>query len=481
MNTTDLKINAKNPFSKEWSYPKQAEYLKAARNRKQVHIDSDGKCGIQFLNFVGGRGAAKSTTAILDLIYVALIDAPGFRTCWTARSNGEIDDVLLEELERLLPQHLYKVINKAGARRIEWITGSKTFLVSRSVDNPRKRVGLGKNIHGIYHDEMATGFSLDKLTDLNNAIREPGAPYKFCVTTSTPLPNGYEKFVHQEGSTTIVAGSRDNPHISKADIDSQALTMDEMTIRQEHYGEFVITTGRQWDGFVEAPWPEGNILEGATYNPDLPFHIGADLGSGQGAYQIVQHIEPRHPITGEKMFDGKLAVIVAEFTPNAMDFEEVLGRVIEEYCDGDHTKRAPISVLIGHDVKTKGNVGGSGAEYLRQLGWKYQRPKQKFFSKSTQKICARSLILNTAGERRFAVAANKNKQGKYVIDKQYFGDNKTRGILNVMRNDTYSDTSDSVFVKDKGRAGKNALEDDRDAFLYWVTCLHPVNFNLKIK
>ena len=470
-------LHADNPADPNKLHKPQAEYLAKARDR----INKGSDCGIQFLNYVGGRGCGKTTIALLDMINVALVDAPGFRTVWSARTNGEIDNVLLNELERIVPQSLYVVSNKGGARCINWISGHKTFLISRSVDNPKKRVGLGFNVMGVYHDEAATGFSQDKFSDINNAIREPNAPYYFCATTSTPLPNAYQLFCQNENATTIYATSYDSPYLNKANLDAMASQMDELTIQQELFGRFVLTTGKQWDTFSEEPWPKGNILEGYEFNPELPFYIGADLGGSQSAVQIIQYVEPLHPVTGQRLYQGKLAVVVAEYVPNAMGIEVVMKDLVDRYCAGDHMLNKPELVCVGHDVNAKTVVGSTGAEFFSSLGWQYQHPRGAMFRKSVQRQIARSLILNSKGERRFAVAANKNKHGQYVIAEQHYGQNKQRGILNVMRNDTYDESgTDNTFTKDKGKAGKNALEDDRDAMLYWMAINHPMTFNTNV-
>lgn len=470
------KLRLCNPSNPDCHHGPQEQVLQAVKGWAANH---KAGAGIQYLNYVGGRGCGKTTIALIVLMMVAL-ENPSQRTFWSARSGGEIDNVLLTELEANVPAELYKVINKPGARFIRWKGGHKTYLISRNVDNPKKRVALGFNTMGGVHDEAATGFNMDKITDINNGIREPSAPYLFCMTTSTPLPNAYQMWCQNEAATTIYASSYDSPFLSKANLDSMAAMMDEATVQQELMGRFVITTGRMWDQFVEAPWPDGNILEGAEYDPNKPFFIGGDLGGGQSAFQIVQYFDPVHPVTGRRIFDGKLACIVAELTPSQMGLEAVMGEVIEHYCDGNHITRAPAMVIVGHDVEASSVLGPSGAEYFKHLGWDYTWNRGTMFRKDVQRQVMRSMICNTKDERRFVVAANKNKHGIYEIARQHFGERKQRGILNVMRNDTYPDpSSKDTFNKDKGKAGKNALEDDRDAFAYWVTYLHPPSFNMK--
>jgi len=490
----NYQLNASNPANPKRLHKPQAKYLEVARGMMALGV----AVGIIFLNYVGGRGCGKTTIALLHMIRVALVDDPlhvkklikegvvaddfkGFRTVWSARTNGEIDNVLINELERIVPSHLYRLSNKGGARCINWISGHKTFLISRSVDNPKKRVGLGFNVMGVWHDEAATGFSQDKFSDINNAIREPNAPYYFCATTSTPLPNAYQLFCQNENATTIYATSYDSPYLNKANLDAMASQMDDLTVQQELMGRFVLTTGKQWDTFEEKAWPDGNILEDYEFNPDLPFYLGVDLGGNQSAVQVVQYVEPLHPITGQRLFQGKLAVVVAEYVPNAMGIEVIMQDVVDRYCDGDHMRHKPQMICVGHDVNAAPVVSANGASYFASLGWPYTWPRGKMFFKETQRMIARGLILNKKGERRFCVAANKNKHGQYEIAEQHYGQNKQRGILNVMRNDTYDESGkDDIFVKDKGKAGKNALEDDRDAMLYWMAINHPMTFNANV-
>jgi hypothetical protein len=115
-----------------------------------------------------------------------------------------------------------------------------------------------------------------------------------------------------------------------------------------------------------------------------------------------------------------------------------------------------------------------GAQVLTSLGWEWQTPSGAFSGKDIQRQAASAMIHNNAGQRRVAVAAKRGSDGIYQIARQHFGEGKVRGILNVMRNDTYPESdSREIFRKDKKERGENALEDDRDAFLYWVVCNHP--------
>jgi len=488
-----LELGVVSPFEPPFEHGPQAQYLRAAWDRKRVNDEHVAGCiaaggdparshrPLQYLHFVGGRGAAKTTTAAIDVVNVAT-SCPGYRTAWTARTNGEIDEVLLFELAKVCPPDLglYRVRSSRAARWLEWRGGHITHLVSRNVDNPKKRPALGMNLMGVWHDEAATMFDAAKFQDIDNAVRQPGAPYLFVVSTSTPLLNGYYAYVTGSGGTVIHSSSWDNPHLSKEALDLREQMMDSQTAQGELYGRFVPAHGRVWDTFVEAPWPDGNIWE-SGFDPDAPWYLAVDLGGAQGAFQIVQYREPLHPITGRRLFQGKVGVIVAELTPNGVALETVTREIVNRFCGGDY-RRGPIEVLVGHDVASRGTTGIPAAHHFAELGWSYRTPAGISLDKELQRQVARSLILNSAGERRFCVAAQKDKAGNYIPIEQVYGQRKVRGVLNVMRNDTYPDSSEKgTFRKDKAKAGANALEDDRDAMLYWMICNHPPTWTEKTK
>jgi hypothetical protein len=450
------------------------------RNEREARKRTNGKngAGIQYIDYVGGRGSGKTTIALWIIFHIAM-EYANQRTFWSARTGKEIDEVLMQELEAKIPQALWRhKTTQNNARYIEWITGHRTALISRNIDNPKRRPGLGFNTMGGVHDEAATGFLLSKFTDINNGIRSPGAPFYFCLTTSTPIANGYKLWCYSAGHHLIFSSSYDSPFLSKANIDSMAAQMDDETVEQELEGKFVTIGGRHWDSFVEKPWPDGNIMEGVEYDPSEPFYLWCDLGGAQGAYQIVQYHEPLHPVTGQKLYNGKIAVIVAEITPNRKTLPEVCKIIIDEFCNGDRKSKSPYLVCVGHDVNAEDKTGPKGSEYFASLGWDFQWPRGLNIRKTAQRQAMRTLICNTKGDRRFCVAAKKNKIGEYEIVKQIDGHGKMRGILNVMRNDVFPEDSDDLFIKDKSSAKRNAIEDDRDAALYGVVINHPIEMEV---
>lgn len=465
---TDITLNLGEPFKK------QLEFL----NLNRLSVDGDGMKVATRANYVGGRGCSKTTTGIL-LLLKAVADMPGLRGYWSEATWPDMDRIFITALRDYVPQSVWKHKTKDGHQWIQWANGHETDLLSRYADNPKKQPGIGSNYAYGIDDEAANGYDLDKMILMHNAIRLQAAPYLFHDTLSTPLMNGYEQWCMSTG-TLIQANSRDNPYMGIGNIEEMEANMSPELIRQQTGGQFIHLAGRIWSGFVEAPWPDGNIVEGMSFDPSKPWFLSCDLGGAQGAYQIVQYIDPIH--NGRRMFDGKLAVVVAELTPNRKGINAVLDEVIEHYAGGCDARgiprRKPEKVFVGRDVNSPGNDIASAAAF-GSLGWEFQTPKQDVFTKDIQHQVATAMMFNNAGQRRFAVAANKDKHGIYQIAKQHFGHGKMRGILNVMRSDTYpDDTQNGIFRKDKAKRGQNALEDDRDCMLYWMVCNHPPAWGL---
>ena len=113
-----------NPRGKSF-HRAQAEYQDHARTRKERHKENGG--AIQILNYCGGRGAGKTTIGIDDMVDVALVQAPGFRTFWSEPNYSDIDRILIPELEKVVPRELYRIVTKQGGYRyIEWASGHRT-------------------------------------------------------------------------------------------------------------------------------------------------------------------------------------------------------------------------------------------------------------------------------------------------------------------------------------------------------------------
>jgi hypothetical protein len=456
-------LNVDDPYGAQRHEP-QCKYLDAARARRRVHEQTKGRCGIQSLNYRGGRGAGKTTVGILDMVNVALCELPGtrWRTAWTEPTHGDIDRILLNEMSRIVPRDLWKVVNRSGGYRyIEWASGHTTDLVPRHISNSNARPGLGGNLVGVFHDELAYGFDEQKILDIENSIRAPGAPFLFTASFSTPWQNGYTVYIRRHGSTLIEASSYDNPHLSRDVLDSRVAAMTPEQASQEIYGKEVALSGRIWKSFVEEPWPLGNIAEGLEWSPSRPWYLSVDLGVSQSAAIIWQMSD-----------NGRVMNAVEEWTPNQMDFERLLKKIIDRYCDGSPRQNKPQYVWIGHDVSSPNSISGtSAATVLSKLGWDWTYPAGPLASKDLQRYHASSML----HQRKICIAAKRNDRGEWEQTGLHENAGKARCLLHVMRYDQYpSDGSDDVFIKDKKQNKKHALEDVRDCFLYAAICKwHP--------
>jgi hypothetical protein len=470
----NLKTPLLNPAGGEGYLPHvpQRDYLERARRRAEVAKASGH--GLQRINYFGGRGCAKTTTGALDMFQVAM-ECPGHRTFWSAPLAGDIDRVILKELSFIFKHapETYKVINgQNGYRYIKWFNGHETDLIARQIKNRNAKIALGGNYIGGWHDEPAYGYDQDKMNDVQAAIRDKRGPYRFVSMMGTPLMNGLYTYAHMPGCENFYATSFDNPHILHEDIQSWEASMSKEAWEQEVLGRWIQQGGRIWKHFAEKPWPEGNIVEDLDFDPNRGWILSIDAGPASSALQIIQFYEPVHK--GQALFSGKLPVVVSEMVCNDILLSEALEEVIRVYCQGDPDNNAPEYVCIGSDVNHRGLDNDPISKLFVELGWPHRYPKGKLSSKELQRQVCSSLILNQSGERRFAVSAKRDGNGVYQINQQHYGRGKSRGILQVMRNDTFPDPqSHEVFRKDKAQAGVNAIEDDRDAMLYWMILTYP--------
>ena len=466
-----FKLKVISPYDKRFRHPAQVNYFNQTRLRRKRHLDGKKKghkkAGIQRINFHGGRGSGKSIAGVMDMVNVAMVEAPNSRTFWSEQKNEDIDRILITTLEEVVPSGLYKIISKkSGYRFIKWKSGHVTDLLSLYTDNKKKRPGLGGNVIGGWMDELATGFNQRKVSDIVNSIRQRGAPYYFLSTLSTPLPNGYQAMCEQEGAINIKSSSYDNPHLDKGAIDSMVSLMSPDQVKQEIFGEFVPVGGRIWKYFIDDIYPKGNLVPGLLFNYNQPWYLSVDLGGNQGSAGIWQE------------WNGKL-VLLEEYLTNRMDFNELLDDVIKDKCYGQPSLNKPAMVWIGHDVNSIGSIiKTTAAMLLSKLDWEWSYPVRPNDSKEIQKTHFNNLLYRK--EVLFSVKSSFD--GRYVLNKTVYGVGQKRSALDVMRNDTYSEKRDAIFNKDKDVNGVHALEDTRDMMLYAGVLWHtPEDFVYQLK
>jgi hypothetical protein len=449
----------------------QCEYLSADRTQP----------GITITHFIGGRGSAKTTSGVIKLCETALNTHPGIRGFWSEPRHSEIEKVFLPELRKVCPHEdsIWKLVTRQGARFIEWCNGSVTDLLSRNVDNPRRKSNVGSNYGYGFVDEAALGFTVETINDLMNGVRDTSGPYRFVDMLTTPQMNGYYNFVTASKDRVIRARSYDNPWLDPADIDSMAAHMAPEYVKQEIEGEWITGTGRIWTGYVDAPWPEGN-KHGAEWDPEKPWWLFADLGSAQASYQIMQQVEGAvDPRTGYR-YNERIDVIVGEVLANNISWSSAFHLINEKYAKeraavvgGDGR---PVEVCIGHDVATRGNDGNAVSLHLKQMGWQYRSPSGLLTEKAIQQQVLASRLQNGLGERRLCISSKLRRHEHEWSP----GRPKNRGVEMMLLTDSYPDvTSRDVFIKDKKTKGTDAIEDDRDALLYGMILLHTPNWARK--
>jgi hypothetical protein len=426
-----------------------------------LSIDRSKAKGISVVHFCAGRGSNKTTGGIVFAGDIVFNKMPGRKILWTESRHEDLFDTFLENWAIVFPEEHGLWRFDRDKMTIRCSNGSRIKLKARSVDNPRKRVGHGPTYAGIIHDEISDKFDMKTYSDFKASIRDPGAPFLFLETLSTPNPlsGEYDNLLEAEGATVIRASSYDSPFISKEAIDEFKREMSHEYAASQIYGKSVPLEGRVWKHFSDEPWPKGNIHHTASWDPQRPWYLGMDLGGNLGHWQIWQYFEPIHK--GQRIQAGNVAVVVAEGLQQSEAIYPVLTRIRSMYAN----KYRPVHVAIGHDVKSGGSSGVAAEPFIIQIGWEQQIPSGVFFEKSTQHLALASLILNTAGERRFCVSNDIARHGPARTN---------WGVLHCMHKDTYPEPgSKERFRKDKKTQGSAAVEDARDSTMYLAVINHP--------
>jgi hypothetical protein len=418
--------------------------------------------GINSVHLVGGRGSAKTASGIIKLVrtgYVAMPGVPGF---WAEPRDRDIDRVFMRAWRENVPGEGKHWEYKKGDRQLILRTGGHPTivdLVSRNVDDPNKKANVGGNYGWGFIDEAAIKFNMQRFNDLKATIRlkkridGTPLPYRFLDTLSTPQKNGYYTLCTRSDQQVIHARSYDNPFIDKESIDDYANEMSEDYYRQEIEGQWVTMGGRIWSNFLEKDWPDGN-LHNARWNPSKRWYLGMDIGSALGHWQIWQYYEG-------------VAVVVAEGLQHNTPIQGVLDVIDEHYVKS--SDKYPVTIGIGHDVKTGGISGPAAGNILNQWGFRnWQYPADDLALKSIQHQVLSGLIHDKMGRRRYCISKHIQRHGP---EKELWG------ILNTMQNAQYPEAgSRDYFVKDKKTAGISNTEDPQDSALYLATVMHPPHY-----
>jgi hypothetical protein len=422
---------------------------------------------------LGGRGTHKTGFLVAkDAISANLIN-PGSVSYLTEQTAGKIRDILLPVIRRLINPDLYELRSVGQEYDLRWKqTGSITRLRSRQAkrihDDPPFR---GPSATCIGHDEIARDPSppdqdRDPIKISRAMLRGDAGRVKLLNYTTTPVRNWFYSHAnrlgvttpgHEDGCRLIETGRAAAYYTSTREIDPELYNdligeYDERFARQELEAEWVALEGRvwtgwrDWDGTKNTLWPHSN-RHWHVYDPNRPTLWGVDLGGAQSAWLVCQSV-PATDQHGVRVLPGNILVAVGESTPSATGAWASLGDLVARFG-------RPYAAYIGADYRTPGTDGGTAEMAFTQRGIRATPITGWQAGKDIQGQHAASMLLNTAGERRFAVSTE-------LISLQA---RAGRGILEVMEGDLWPEPgSSSYFLKDK----KNGvgLEDMRDAWLY---------------
>jgi hypothetical protein len=329
----------------------------------------------------------------------------------------------------------------------------------------------------IIHDELALDRREDVLDISEMMLRQKSARWLGTDVITTPKPNwlyrqvlglgiaepiledeSNRKQVSSDGqSVAFYARTDDNEH-NRGLHSRMADKLSETDARQELLGEWVARDGRVWE-FVEADYPHGNMVD-LPFDPMKPWILGVDLGGANSAWGLYQK---ENLPTGRRKLD--CLVLKAEWTPDSVPPWKILQEVKEYTSHGRFSN--PAAIKIGADYRTPGNAGDTAEMMFSKVGWNnaVETITGWYASKDVQDMQASYIVCNSVGERRFCIS----KQ----LESFYPG--PTRGLLDVMRHDTYPEPgSVDYFRKDKGAGIFH--EDSRDQFLYTAVSVYKPSY-----
>lgn len=427
----------------------QTDFLKAIFKKKP---------GISIAHLIGGRGVGKTTAGVLALVKTAFDLNPGLPHFWTEPTYDDCLKTFLRAWQDMVPASLYKL--KLKPMTITTVTGSIIDVVSRESYNSSKEPGRGPNYAAGFFDELAKDPTNKGWVHMIPSIRHPAANQLLAGSTSTPRLGWYRDVVCNGDGAEIYGDSYQNQYIDRVAIDIIKAQYSGKMADQEIYAKWVAMSDLIWEeANLDEYWPNGNLYS-HEFDPSLGFVLAMDIGV-QGAALIVQSV-PIYDDIG--WYTGQTVdVAVAEYTHKNADVEAICREVDAMYGE-------PVKVVVGADINTRSvSNGQTGAMVMqRTIGWNcpIQPVIGVYADKKTQKANASSLLLNGAGHRQFCVSDKL---------KSHYRTSPECGIRTVLTQDTWAEKprAGEYMPKDKSERGGAALEDMRDAWLYWAIATHP--------
>jgi hypothetical protein len=433
----------------------------------------------QWNYFFAGRGAGKTAAACKKAELLSIL-SPGIIVIITEQTSRDIRDVLAPCWKEVVTPGTYTVHGSSGDTEIRFANGSLVWFRSRQAkrinDDPPFR---GPTVGWLIHDELALDRREDVLTISGMMLRQKSARFLGCDIITTPKPNwlyrnvlglgiadpinadeSNRKQVSKDGSAVAFYAKTDDNDYNRGLHGRMAGELSEADLRQELLGQWVAKDGKVWE-FVEEPWPYGNMVD-IPYDPNKPWILGVDLGGANSAWGLYQKENLEH---GNKRLD--CLVLKAEWTPSHV-FPPRIIQEIKDYTSASRFNR-PSAIKIGSDFSSPGPAGDSGQQMFYNAGWGQNGEVDSITGwharKEVQDMQASYIICNSQQERRFCVSSK--------LDSFYKG--ASRGLLDVMRHDTYPDPgSKDYFRKEKGQGIYH--EDSRDQFLYVAVSVYPPTY-----
>lgn len=368
---------------------------------------------------------------------------------------GRLNTVFWAEWRNWFSPNRYRVVTVDGKKEIHWL--DSRGIPNGSILYPRHRwitgspehaadMVRGPNLHLIIDDEAAIDFSQEFYTNAMGRLRLPGEVCGY-VTLSTPKVGPYGNMIAMAGHRHFQGKSSDNEaNLRVGFLASIRAQMTEMQARRELDGELIALEGRVW-----TCWNDAVNISTEMYNRNKPYLLAGDIGV-QSSWLIIQRYNDHYTIVGEYHADSggtrdDLPFVLAKW-----------GR--------------PSKIIVGQDVRSNSVAGGDSAAIEIKKALERERMstsvqivtpteidpayRDKFIQ---YEACCTALELG-----RIRLSAGCTSAHGYA---HTYG-NKARSFYNMIQQDAWPKPGAAHwFAKDKLKKRESAIEDTRDAFMYF--------------
>jgi len=397
----------------------------------------------------------------------------------TEPTYGDLQDTLLPAWEAVVTSGLWRQKNTKRGINMIFRIGSQVWFRSRQDKNTREDPPFrGQTVGGLIHDELALAKRDDILNISMGMVRQQGTKMLFIDGITTPKPNWLYRHIMSKGLADPVDWETGKNQIqvtadnkfaafygktshNKFNRGLDAKMREELSSEdalQELDAGWVPKTGACWN-YVEEDWPRGNLLD-KPYDQRKEFILSVDLGDTESCWQLYQF---------ERVDGRQLFCLKAEWTPHGKEPWLVLDEIRRFVSHARPQFRNPIEIHIGHDYGTPGNTGETADMMFAKMPEKWDRFVSMVTGwegrKHVQDMQASYLLCNSAQHRTFVVSKQL---------KSFYTD-KGRGIIEMLRHDTYPDPGASDHFRKEKKQGI-FHEDSRDAFLYACVGVYPPDF-----